>query len=262
MWRHMCELVNFLLRVRRVAGVRYRDCSFSTTSLWSRSASIAARDFALVSAPSRASQDVPRATPTHPNGDPATPTVIGKTVAMACRLPQQDSHDGRLGSHEFPSYSCAEIKEQSLQAEYKPVSQQFHQTEYVVRYDCNLEINLRSLSCVPTLRVTCRVPWWDNGLPCTSLSVNLRFFCKIGMTNVIVCTTLDKQCACRAPRSVHGCKTPTRRIQFHSIIVDITPLCGLDTITLGLRFLNTSHCTILLLCSPTICAFVSPLRAM
>ena len=35
LWRQMRALVNFPPRVRRFTGVRYRGCSFSTTSLWS-----------------------------------------------------------------------------------------------------------------------------------------------------------------------------------------------------------------------------------
>ena len=81
---------------------------------------------------------------------------------------------------------------------------------------------------------------------------------------MIACTTVDKQCACRASGNTHGCKTPTRRIQFHSMTVDIAPLHGVDSISLSHWVLNTRHCTIVLLCQPssTIRTFVSPLRAM
>ena len=54
--------------------------------------------------------------PTDPFGDPATTTVFGKTVAMACRLGQLDSHGGQVGSHEFSRvfFFFAEMTEPSL----------------------------------------------------------------------------------------------------------------------------------------------------
>ena len=72
LWKHLRELVTFLLLVRRT-GVRYRDCSFSTTSFpvqlhVPRQSPPAI--FALVSAPSRASENVSTCPawvmPTHP----------------------------------------------------------------------------------------------------------------------------------------------------------------------------------------------------
>ena len=119
LWKQMRELVNFPLRVRRftggpISGLQLLD-DVSLVQLHVLRQSPPAI-FVLVSARSLASPDVSTCPtscrawvkPTHPNGDPAMSKVVGKTVAMACRLAAQDSHDGQLGSHEFSSCFCAQ----------------------------------------------------------------------------------------------------------------------------------------------------------